>query len=69
MDVDIALESREIEFIPINIQFVLEHSKIKVKIFMFHLQDYIPPLEVYSPSCFRYLHDLTSGFTVSIYVN
>lgn len=42
MDVDLARESRKVELIPINIQFVLGYSQIKVKIFMFHLQEYIP---------------------------
>lgn len=42
MDVDLAQESREVELIPIDIQFVLGYNQIKVKMFMFHHQEYIP---------------------------
>ena len=37
MDVDLAQESREVELIPIDIQFVLGYNQIKVKMFMFQL--------------------------------
>ena len=42
MDVDLAWESREVELTRINIQFVLGYNQIKVKMFILHLQEYIP---------------------------
>lgn len=55
MDVDLAWESREVELIRINIQFVLGYNQIKVKMFIFHLQEYIPLWRSTSFPFIRYL--------------
>lgn len=54
MDVELAQQSREVELVPIKVQFILEYSQIKEKVFMFHLQEYMPPVKIYFPPFIRY---------------